>query len=163
MRFSFNLKYGGMSRIGYALSLVLVVIWGGCKKKNDPIPLGPSFVTFVVSVPANTPPNSEIRLVGNHLGTPPYDPAKSTFILKREITGTHAGKYKGVFWTSSLPADTFRFRFVRGITNDFLEKDRSSEGSCTDAKEREVPRAGAGGQVFEFSVVQWADLTPNCN
>jgi hypothetical protein len=149
--------------MSYVLTLVGLLVLGGCKKKNDPIPLGPSFVTFVVEVPPNTPTNSELRVVGNQLGTPPYDPAKSTMLLKRETQGTYVGKYKGVFWTSSLPSGGLRFRFARGITNAFLEKARSAEGTCIDAPEREVPKQGAGGQVFEFKVEQWADLTANCN
>jgi hypothetical protein len=148
-----------MSRIGYALSLLVFLGVGSCKKKADPIPLGPSFVAFQATVPANTPTSSVIRVVGNQLGTPPYDPAKSDILLTRQADGT----YRGVAWTSSLPSEGLRFRFVRGITNAFVEKDRGTDGSCVNAPERIIPREGAGGQVFEFTIVQWADLTPNCN
>ena len=138
---------------------LLLVVLLSCRKEEKAL-LGPdpSLITFVVNVPFNTRPTDQIRVVGNYKDNP-WSPDKSPFILKYREKGIFQGRVP----LGTLPAGTFEFKFVRGTSWDYEERQLSAAGTCTAVANRTLPTAEAGGKTITYTVNVWRDLTPQCN
>ena len=149
-----------MNRQLLALAFCIMTGLFSCKKEENAL-LGPdpSLVTFEVNVPFNTRQTDQIRVVGSYKDSP-WAADKSPFILKYKEKGVFQGKLP----VGSLPADTtFYFKFVRGTSWDYEERELSAAGVCSPVANRSLPTTDAGGKTFTYTVNVWRDLTPQCN
>jgi predicted alpha/beta superfamily hydrolase len=101
-------------------------------------------VTFLVTVPANTPAGSKVHIAGNFQG---WDPGSADHALTRRDDGRYA------ITLDLARGDNIEFKFTRGSW-ETVEKD--AEGQ--EIGNRLLTLDASGTQ--EFTVARWADGTP---
>jgi predicted alpha/beta superfamily hydrolase len=101
-------------------------------------------VTFLVAVPANTPPDSTIHIAGDFQG---WDPGSAAHALARQDDGRYAITLELDIGTS------IAFKFTRGSW-DYVEKGANGE----ELDNRTLTIEGPG--THAFTVARWADGTP---
>ena len=112
--------------------------------------------TFNVTVPAGTPENAQIFVVGNF--TPngwDFKDTNEAFMLTRNADGTFSGNFK-------LPegqASEFKFRIKSDDPADawkFVEKD----ANCEELAANRTATGTNQMQTFDFTIANWRNVTP---
>lgn len=104
-----------------------------------------SEVTFIVSVPANTPTDARLSLGGDFNG---WNPANPRFRMKKLTSG----KYQYVF-KRLKPGTVLNFKVTRG---NWKTVEIAADGSNRDNRAYSVT---AEDQLIESEVVGWADMS----
>lgn len=111
----------------------------------------PPSVTFLVTVPSNTPANADVCVTGNAPELGPWKPDNTATKLTKQADGT----YKiTIGFTSVNAGDTIQYKTTR-CGAGWVDVEKKADGSELD--NRTLKLLG-GPQSVSYTVAKWADL-----
>ncbi|HPT67603.1 MAG TPA: hypothetical protein PLI94_06155 [Bacillota bacterium] len=123
-----------------AALMVLMVVGCGGSSNTDTT----AEITFIVTVPDNTPDDATIYAIGSLPGCS-WDPTYTGYALTKNTDGTYSG-------TFTIKMGTYGYKFTRGGSWDTVEKDENGQ----ELSNRTLNVTGDA--TVTATIAKWADL-----
>lgn len=111
-----------------------------------PVDIPKPEVTFVVTVPSNTPANAEVYMAGNQPEIGPWNPSF------HKLTKGSDGKYRTTIKFAANPGTGVEYKFTRGA---WEQVEKAANGDELANRTLTIPNANT---TVEATIARWADL-----